>query len=231
MWRAGVIAVACACKVGATYHCTIDDQCALPGRTTACLGGYCAADDTTCASGQRYDDSAGPLAGHCYAAPDAGFADAPIDAAMWACGIEPPPPPSTVTYMATQNGQDLTITLSATTFGGATLVTATPGEKLTFKTNFSIVDCVCPTCIDQIEIGFVPGTREDCIYDANPQSNNDCTNVTTGSPFRSINVPTTPGVYDLRFRLGQDFSCNGHVGWWNNTPPDPAQTVAIVCVH
>ncbi len=152
----------------------------------------------------------------------------------WPCGPLPQSPGSPVTFEEFNSGNRTAIVLSDTSLmGGTRLLTVAPGATFTVTASYSIVDCICPGCIDQIQIGLVPGMRKECLYDANPP--NPCQNPTTGTETRTLTAPTTPGVYDVRFRLGQDFDCDGNsnsnFGWWTNQAPPTTQTVARVCVH
>jgi hypothetical protein len=149
----------------------------------------------------------------------------------WPCGAQPESPGSPITFDEVQNGDHVTISLSNTTLtGGQRLHTVAPGATFTVTASYSILDCICTNCIDQIQVGLVPGTTKQCIYSGNPT----CPSPTTGAGMTTLTAPMTPGVYQVRFRLGQDFDCDGNSnnnnGWWTNVPPMPAQTVALVCV-
>lgn len=156
----------------------------------------------------------------------------------WPCGPQPQPPGSPITFDEVQNGEHVTISLSNTMLtGGQRLHTVAPGGTFTVSAGYSIIDCICENCIDQIQIGLVPGTTKECLYSGNPAGNpsNSCTTPTTGNGMRTLTAPAMPGVYQVRFRLGQDFDCDGemnnHPGWWTNQAPAVQQTVALVCVH
>ena len=150
----------------------------------------------------------------------------------WPCGPTPTMPGNTITW-DTVDGQQRhqTITLTNAAAGGAKLLVVAPGATFTVGAGYGILDCICTGCIDQIQVGLVPGATKKCLYDGNP----NCATASTGTGNVSFTAPTTPGVYDVRFRIGQDFSCNGNsganTGWWTNVAPDPAQTVAKICVH
>ena len=177
----------------------------------------------------RYDPTAGSdFAGECVISADA--AVAAVDASDWPCGGKPTPPPATVTHDDVVNANHTTITLTNSKLNGGALVVTTPGAALAFSTSLSIVDCICPTCIDQIEIGLVPGPRLACIYDANPTPS-VCNVPVTDNATRNFVAPATPGMYELRFRLGQDYACNMHPSWFEDIPPGPDTTVAYVCVQ
>ena len=150
----------------------------------------------------------------------------------WPCGATPVMPSSTVTQDEVAGGSHRITSLTGTKLGGSVLRVVAPGASVSVTTTYSITDCISPGAIDQIEVGLVTGTREACIYDANPQGNGagNCGVQTTGSPTMTFTAPTTPGRYDFRFRIGQDYACADHTGWWTNVPPGPATTVAILCV-
>jgi hypothetical protein len=51
---------------------------------------------------------------------------------------------------------------------------------------------------------------------------------------QSLIAPTTPGSYDVRINVGQNFSCTGGgaTNWWpNGAAPPAALTIAKLCVH
>lgn len=65
------------CRVTGTFTCTSDQQCRNGDTTGSCQpNGACSFGDTSCPSGQRYDPSAGALAGTCVAP----LGDAGVDA-------------------------------------------------------------------------------------------------------------------------------------------------------
>ncbi len=150
----------------------------------------------------------------------------------WPCGPTPAMPGNAVTWDKVDTQQrHQTITLTNAVAGGTKLLVVAPGGTFTVGAGYSIVDCICTGCIDQIQIGVVPGATKKCIYDSNP----NCASASTGNSNVTITAPATPGVYDIRFRMGQDYSCNGNsgqnTGWWDNMAPASAQTVAKICVH
>jgi hypothetical protein len=156
----------------------------------------------------------------------------------WPCGPAPQMPASPITLDEIFQGDHLTVTLSNTQLGtGTRLITVAPNATFTVTAGYSIFDCICPNCIDQIQIGLVPGTRKVCMYDGNPNggSQSTCMTPTTGNATRTLTAPAAPGVYEVRFRVGQDDDCDGasnnQLGWWTNVPPGPLQTVALVCVR
>jgi hypothetical protein len=224
-----------ACRPSGPFHCELDQQCRRGSTFGFCEApGYCSFTDGDCASSHRYDDTAGEnLAGQCVPLAFDGGVDsaATTDAKTWSCGIKPAAPAATVTHDKVENGQHEIIALSDTTVNGAAVIEVSPGTQLMISTQFSLVDCICPGCIDQIEIGLVPGPRLACIYDANPQVDMPCETPTTGMALVSKTAPLTAGLYELRFGIGQDFGCMFHPSWWQGTIPTPDTTVAYVCVR
>jgi hypothetical protein len=71
------------CRYSGTFQCDTNDQCGASG--TCQPSRYCSFMDPSCASGQKYDETAGPLAGQCVGEEqqtDAGvdvMPDAPFD--------------------------------------------------------------------------------------------------------------------------------------------------------
>lgn len=150
---------------------------------------------------------------------------------LWQCGPQPPIPGNAVTLDTEQNGNRQTVTLTGTTLGTGKLRTVAPGATFTVSADYAILECICMGCIDQIQVGLVPGNLKSCIYSDNPP----CAQSDTGNGTVTLTAPNTPGVYDVRFRVGQDFSCNGNsgnaVGWWTGQAPGAAATVAKICVR
>ncbi len=74
-----LVVAACSPYGGGAFACTDNSQC---GAGT-CADGYCAFDDSSCASGERYGSLSGPMSNTCVGAtsqPDAGSATTPLDA-------------------------------------------------------------------------------------------------------------------------------------------------------
>nr|MBA3819267.1 hypothetical protein [Deltaproteobacteria bacterium] len=145
----------------------------------------------------------------------------------WPCGAKPTGPASVVTWMTSNEN----VTLSNITVAAqGQLVVADAGAELTVSASYSIVDCQCTDCIDQIEIGFSPG-KQACLYNGNPAGNGTCTVVTQGSQARTVTAPSTPGIHPLRFNRGNDDQCDLGSGWWDDAAPGPDRTFALVCVR
>jgi hypothetical protein len=146
----------------------------------------------------------------------------------WPCGAKPAAPGATISFSGNNGATDIAITATTLDNTGR-LAVATPQENLSLRFDYAIEDQACPgNCIDQIEIGWVPGGRAGCVFD-DPVSKE---NGADGSINVMIRAPNTKQVYDLRVNLGQNFSCNynGANSWWNATP-DASKTIAKLCVH
>ena len=147
--------------------------------------------------------------------------DAP---SAWPCGAMPAAPKGNVTW---GNGTTNT-TASTIAIGTNRLVVVPPGGNFAMQFGYAIHDTACSVaCRDQIEYGFVPGSRVGCVFDATvPKATGAMGNVQA-----TVTAPTTPGVYDLRVDLAQAASCGNGAAWWVNVTPPTAQTLATVCVH
>ncbi len=146
----------------------------------------------------------------------------------WPCGAEPASPPTTVSMMS--NGTKTDIELTAIKIDGmAQRVVAAPGSTLHVVLSYAITDTACAECRDQIEIGFAPGNRTGCVFDAGVPNPGGATGTVDDS---TMTMPMTAGSYDLRANIGQNFSCTymGATNWWAGAP-DNTRTLAKVCVH
>ncbi len=109
--------------------------------------------------------------------------------------------------------------------GGNTLVAASPGQSIQLAVDYTITQSsTCPGCIDQILIGFQTGPLG-CAYDGIPSGSG-----TSGTGVLNITAPTSPGVYYLRFRYAQAFSCD--TSWWTvDATPNDAHNIAVITVQ
>jgi hypothetical protein len=74
------LALCAACLRQTEFNCSLNSQC-NPGGMCQTSVGYCSFSDSACSSGQRFGDSAGPLAGQCVGGQtggDGGGIDAPV---------------------------------------------------------------------------------------------------------------------------------------------------------
>ncbi|QRO01412.1 RICIN domain-containing protein [Archangium violaceum] len=109
--------------------------------------------------------------------------------------------------------------------GSNTLVGASRGQMIQVAVDYTITQIsTCPSCIDQILIGLQTGPLG-CVFDGIPSGSG-----TSGTGFLGITAPTTPGVYYLRFRYAQAFSCD--TSWWTSeATPNDAHNIAVITVQ
>src|SRR5262245_54574854 len=106
------------------------------------------------------------------AKPDAppGCADADGDGICnsvddWPCGAKPTTPSATVTMSG--NNNKTTIDISAVNLANTTrMAVAAATANVTLDFDYDISDTACPgNCVDQIEMGWVTGSRSGCPFD------------------------------------------------------------------
>jgi hypothetical protein len=158
-----------------------------------------------------------------------GDADGICDSADdWPCGTKPTAPSASIMFSG-NSGQTDTTVWNVNLDSAGRLAVAAPQLNAPLTFNYSITDTACPAnCIDQLEIGWVPGGRSGCVFDGQVSKAGG----ESGNASVTIRTPATPGVYDLRVNLGQNFSCNyqGATAWWGGTPAT-SRTIAKLCVH
>jgi hypothetical protein len=155
--------------------------------------------------------------------------DATDAAQLIGCAVDAGTLSASVT--ATANGGLTTLTVDAIKVAGAgQQVTAPASSAVTFEFQYTLIDTSCPGngCIDQIEIGLVPGNRTSCPFDGVVSPQNGVAGMASGS----FTAPAMPGAYDVRINIGQNYSCthDGASTWWNGTP-GPSSTIARLCVQ
>jgi len=165
--------------------------------------------------------------------------DGVCDSVEWPCAPTlPAPVQSQITMSANppQSGSSTPQTvfiIDNATVNGVTRLVAAHGVAATIALHYDITDTACPVaCQDQIEIGWVAGDRSGCLIDT-PINGNVAATISNNTVVR---FPQTPGAYDLRVNIGQNFSCDHGPpgvttnGWWKHDPGDN-QTIARVCVQ
>jgi len=109
--------------------------------------------------------------------------------------------------------------------GGNTLVGATPGQSVQVAVDYLIFqDTTCPGCIDQILIG-IGASALGCVYNGGPSSSG-----TLGTGTLNIMAPAMKGVYYLRWRYGQDYSC-APIWWTEGVTPGHPQNIGVITVR
>lgn len=156
---------------------------------------------------------------------DAGFAgpDAALD-----CTMLPALPPNVVTEH--ENGTATTLAIKDFGLGSSNYkyFVGAAGATVTAHFTYTFTDSSCATsCIDQIEIGYIPGDRVACPFDGAITSTG-----TSGSATQMLTLPTTLGWTSVRLAIGQNFSCTFHGAhtWYEGVPP-AEDTVGYVCVQ
>jgi hypothetical protein len=145
----------------------------------------------------------------------------------WPCGVKPAAPAASVTWAS--DNENVTLSMIDVQAAGQRAV-VNAGQMFAVAARYSIVDCQCPNCIDQIEIGLHTIGKAACLYNGNPAGNGNCNTPTTGDATRMVTAPATPGVYELRFNRGNDNECQNNGAWWANVPPGAGNTFALICV-
>ncbi|HEX5058190.1 MAG TPA: hypothetical protein VFV99_02465 [Kofleriaceae bacterium] len=147
----------------------------------------------------------------------------------WPCGAKPTDPGTMMTMTGSNGATSIRLTQVNLAQMGRYAV-ATSQQNISIAFSYDIKDTSCAgNCVDQIEIGWVPGGRSGCPFDnAVSKQNGASGNIST-----MIRTPTNKGSYDLRANIGQNYSCtyNGASGWWGGTTPSASRTIARLCVH
>lgn len=146
----------------------------------------------------------------------------------WPCGAKPQAIVAQHDLYA--NGTLSHFALSMIAIDGAgTLVTAAHGTTVRVQMHYAATDSACADCQDQLEIGWHPtGHRAACIFDNDVPSGSTHTGNLDDSQLRA---PQTPGVYELRMQIGQNYSCNhnGADDWWGGN--EPSDVIAKLCIQ
>jgi hypothetical protein len=108
--------------------------------------------------------------------------------------------------------------------GGSITAPVEPGSTIDVSLSYFIEDTACPTCIDQIQVGFSHQGPMGCVFSGVPLPGGS-----SGSATFTITAPATPGTYFLGFDRSQDIVCPA--GWWNGAPHDPARHFASITVE
>ncbi|MEZ4336945.1 MAG: hypothetical protein R3B82_09985 [Sandaracinaceae bacterium] len=110
-------------------------------------------------------------------------------------------------------------------------ITVAPGTRVDVQVDWTYVTGMATGAITQVLHGFVgPDASVDatlCGYDRTLPG--VCIS-DPGSSMGSWTAPTTPGRYDLRWRLWQDFNCTGARAGFVSAPPGRESTVGVVHV-
>jgi len=100
------------------------------------------------------------------------------------------------------------------------------GSQFQVQVTYQVRDTACPTCREQLEVGFANAAPDQCFYDGVPGAT-----ITTGTVAFSETAPTAPGSYFLAIDRAQDSRCLASgATWWNDTPDPQTQYLAHIQV-
>jgi len=133
--------------------------------------------------------------------------------------------------LGVHNPTNVPITIHAVRLAGQsgiwsnTFAGATPGQSISISVDYTISQmATCPGCIDQILIG-IDSAAQGCVYNGTPSMTG-----TSGTGQMTLTAPSTPGVYYVRFRYGQAYSCD--LNWWSVTNmPTDKDNIAVITVN
>jgi hypothetical protein len=161
---------------------------------------------------------------------DAGFdaaGDPTLDAAP-GCSMPPPAPADSIDEAENAGATTLRIKNFKVASTGTKYIVAAAGDSFMVTFDYTWKDTSCESgCIDQIEIGYIPGDRVGCPFDG------QVPNGLSGSSMFTLTAPALQGWTSIRIAIGQNFSCTyeGAQTWYEGTPPPPADIAGYVCVQ
>jgi hypothetical protein len=117
------------------------------------------------------------------------------------------------------------VTITGIDVNGSRVLAVAPGEPLTVHAHYKIM-ASCSSCTEQLEIGFIPGTRLSCPFDQYLSGN-----TAEGDLNVMVAAPMLPNAYDLRIALGENINCDFFMSNWYYGEPADTQTLAHLCVH
>jgi len=165
---------------------------------------------------------------------DAPIDHAPTDAAPPTQDGPPPdctmqPPALSDAFDESQNAGATTLRIKGfriSTTGSKYIVTSA-GDSFMVDFQYTWTDTSCAgNCIDQVEIGYVPGDRVGCAFDGQVPKGQSV----SGNPNYMMTAPATLGWTSIRIAIGQGLTC-GTAGTWFEGPPPANEIAGYVCVH
>lgn len=103
-----------------------------------------------------------------------------------------------------------------------------PGATFGLHFFYNIVDTGCPTCLDQIQVGFANALPVICAYGGEPGAGG-AAGITNETYNLQLTAPTTDGIYYIAFDRSQARECPT-TAWWSGTP-QPNQYIAAIAVY
>jgi hypothetical protein len=148
-----------------------------------------------------------------------------IDA--WPCGAMAPSDPANIVILHSLGSNVAGVDLGGT--GSTKVKVSTPGQIWQFQYAWGLqVDCQAPTCRAQIEYGIAGVGRLGCLAD---RAVIDGRLQGAFVAQAMATMPTDPGLYELRAKIGlNDAGCGDTSSWYGGSEPDNTTTFAIVCV-
>ena len=166
-----------------------------------------------------------------FAMRDAPIDDAPADApplkqdAPPDCTMQPAAPADPIDE--SQNGGATTLRIKGFRISptNSKYIVASAGDSFVVDFQYTWTDTSCASsCIDQVEIGYVPGDRVGCAFDGTVPKGP----MVSGSPSYTMTAPATLGWTSIRIAIGQGLTCG--TGTWFEGPPPDTEIAGYVCV-
>lgn len=148
----------------------------------------------------------------------------------WPCGAKPPAPP--VLVLGNAGTQDFRFQNLRFQTVASTLVVMTPQQAARVQFNWMATETECASnCVDQLEVGFhlkgspTIGKRVGCLIDQPISKSNGSTGTVDNTA--TVVTPTTPGVFELRAGIAQNYSCNLTTDYYSS---EPSTVMALFCI-
>ncbi|MBU1068940.1 hypothetical protein KJ975_05145 [Myxococcota bacterium] len=136
-------------------------------------------------------------------------------------------------YLPPSNTDETWVTFTNTSLAGSTTgyATGAAGSPVNISGSYAYntVASGCPGCIVQLYWGFFAGDPPASDADANAGFKfcQDDVNATPNDTYNfTLNLPTQPGTYYLRWGRSWEYSCNYNLG-----APDAGRSLAVICVY
>jgi hypothetical protein len=147
----------------------------------------------------------------------------------WPCGATQPSDPNNIILLHSQNSN-----VTGADFGGSgssKVKVSTPGQSWPFHYAWGL-QVGCPngsnSCRAQIEFGIAGVGRLGCLVDGTVQDNQFVFSLSDNA---TAMMPTMPGVYEMRAKIGlTSGGCGMTSNWFGGSEPDSSTTFAILCV-
>lgn len=163
---------------------------------------------------------------------DAPIDDAPADAtplpqdAAPDCTMQPPAPAYALDESQNAGATMLRIKGFIINTTNSKYIVASAGDSFVVDFQYTWTDTSCASsCIDQVEIGYVPGDRVGCAFDGQVPKGPQV----SGNANYTMTAPAMLGWTSIRIAIGQGLTCG--TGTWFEGPPPATEIAGYVCVH